>query len=123
MFFKDHRKTAPFVVGNDGLDMKTGDRTEDGSFEDFTGIQKGAMLWYYNSLTYGTEKLFGPLHKIIVRRDTASCQLRLEARVDPGDQTTEFIPFEVTSTAIFSVFYLLSGINLHVLISTISTRF
>ena len=42
---------------------------------------------------------------------TPSCQLRLKARVDLGDQTAEFIPFEVISIAILTYFYLLLGIN------------
>jgi hypothetical protein len=35
---------------------------------------------------------------------TPPCQLQLKARVDLGDQTAEFIPFEVIRTAIFNVF-------------------
>ena len=35
---------------------------------------------------------------------TPSCQLRLKTRVDLGDQTAEFIPFEVISTAILTYF-------------------
>ena len=54
---------------------------------------------------------------------TPSCQLRLKARVDLGDQTAEFIPFEVISTAILTYFYLLLGTNVRILVSAINTRF
>ena len=54
---------------------------------------------------------------------TPSCQLRLKARVDLGDQTAEFIPFEVISTAILTYFYLLLGTNVRILVSVIDTRF
>jgi hypothetical protein len=47
----------------------------------------------------------------------------LKARVDLGDQTVEFIPFEVIRTAISTYFYLFLGINLRILISVINTRF
>ena len=47
----------------------------------------------------------------------------LKAHVDLGDQTAEFIPFEVTRTAILTVFYLFLGINIRILISVINTRF
>ena len=57
------------------------------------------------------------------RRTTPSCQLRLKARVDLGDQTAEFIPFEVISTAILMYFYLLSGTNARISVSAINTRF
>ena len=36
--------------------------------------------------------------------------IRFKARVDLGDQTTEFIPFEVLRTAILTYFYLFYGI-------------
>jgi hypothetical protein len=54
---------------------------------------------------------------------TPSCQLRLKARVDLGDQTAEFILFEVISTAILTYFYLLLGTNVRILVSAINTRF
>ena len=47
---------------------------------------------------------------------TPPWRIRLKARVDLGDQTAEFIPFEVIRTAIL-------GINLRILISVINTRF
>jgi len=37
---------------------------------------------------------------------TPSWRIRLKARVDLGDQTTEFMPFEVICTAILTYFYL-----------------
>ena len=54
---------------------------------------------------------------------TLSCQLRLKARVDLGDQTAEFIPFQVISTAILTDFYPLLGINVRILVSVINIRF
>ena len=50
-------------------------------------------------------------------------RIRLKARVDLGDQTAEFIPFKVISTAILTYFYLLLGINVCILVSVINTRF
>jgi len=47
----------------------------------------------------------------------------LKARVDLGDQTVEFIPFEVISTAISMYFYPLLGTNVRILVSVINTRF
>jgi hypothetical protein len=47
----------------------------------------------------------------------------LKARVDLGDQTVEFIPFEVIRTAISTYFYLFLGINLRISISVINMRF
>ena len=47
----------------------------------------------------------------------------MKARVDLGDQTAEFIPFEVISTTILTYFYLLSGTNVRILVSVINTRF
>ena len=47
----------------------------------------------------------------------------MKARVDLGDQTAEFIPFEVIRTAILTYFYLLLGINLRILVSVINTPF
>jgi hypothetical protein len=47
----------------------------------------------------------------------------LKARVDLGDQTAEFIPFEVISTAILMYFYLLLGADVRILVSVINTRF
>ena len=44
-------------------------------------------------------------------------------RVDLGDQTAEFIPFEVISTAILTYFNLLLGTNVRILVSVINTRF
>jgi len=41
----------------------------------------------------------------------------LKARVDLGDQTAQFIPFEVISTAILTYFYLLLGTNVCILVS------
>jgi hypothetical protein len=54
---------------------------------------------------------------------TPSCQLRLKARVNLGDQTAEFIPFEVISTAILTYFYPFLGTNVRILVSVINTRF
>ena len=54
---------------------------------------------------------------------TPSCQPRLKARVDLGDQTAEFIPFEVISTATLTYFYLLLGTNVRILVSVINTCF
>jgi len=59
----------------------------------------------------------------INRRCTPSRRIRLKARVDLGDQTAEFIPFEVISTAILTYFYLLLGTNVCILVSVINTRF
>ena len=64
-----------------------------------------------------------PLPLLTCRRTTPSCQLRLKARVDLGDQTAEFIPFEVISTAILTYFYLLLGTNVRILVSAINTHF
>ena len=50
---------------------------------------------------------------------TPSCQLRLKARVNLGDQTAEFIPFEVISTAILTYFYLLLGTNVRILVGVL----
>jgi hypothetical protein len=52
---------------------------------------------------------------------TPSCQPRLKARVDLGDQTAEFIPFEVISTAILTYFHLTLGTNVRILVSALST--
>ena len=49
--------------------------------------------------------------------------IRLKACVDLGDQTAEFIPFEVISTAILTYFYLLLDTNVRILVSVINTRF
>ena len=54
---------------------------------------------------------------------TPSRRIRLKACVDLGDQTAEFIPFEVISTAILTYFYLLLGIYVRILVSVINTRF
>jgi len=54
---------------------------------------------------------------------TPSCQLRLKARVDLGDQTAEFILFGVISTAILTYFYRLLGTNVRISVSVINTRF
>ena len=54
---------------------------------------------------------------------TPSRRIRLKARVDLGDQTAQFIPFEVISTAILTYFYLLLGTNVCILVSVINTRF
>ena len=54
---------------------------------------------------------------------TSPWRIRLKARVDLGDRTAEFVPFEVIRTAISTFFYLFLGINLHILISVINTRF
>jgi len=42
---------------------------------------------------------------------TPPWRIRLKARVDIGDQTTEFIPFEAIRMAISTYFYLFLGIN------------
>jgi hypothetical protein len=39
-------------------------------------------------------------------KSTPPWRIRLKARVDLGDQTAEFIPFEVIRTAILTYFYL-----------------
>jgi hypothetical protein len=46
-----------------------------------------------------------------------------KARVDLGDHTAEFIPFEVISTTIITYFYLLLGKNVRILASVINMRF
>ena len=45
---------------------------------------------------------------------TPSQRILLKARVDLGDRTAEFIPFEVISTAILTYFYLLLGTNVRI---------
>ena len=52
-----------------------------------------------------------------------SRRIPLEAHVDLSDQTAEFIPSEVISTAILMYFYLLLGTNVRILVSVINTRF
>ena len=47
----------------------------------------------------------------------------MKARVNLGDQTAEFIPFEVIRTAISMYFYLFLGIDLRISISVINMRF
>ena len=54
---------------------------------------------------------------------TPPWRIRLKACVDLGDQTAEFVLFEVIRTAILTYFYLFLGINLRILISVINTRF
>ena len=56
-------------------------------------------------------------------RCTPSRRIRLKARVDLGDQTAEFIPFEVIITAILTYFYLLLSTNVRIVVSVINTRF
>jgi hypothetical protein len=54
---------------------------------------------------------------------TPSRRTWLKARVDLGDQTAEFIPFKVISTAILTLFCLLLGADVRILVSVINTRF
>ena len=54
---------------------------------------------------------------------TPPWRIRLKARVGLGDQTAEFILFEVIRTTISTYFYLFLGINLRILISVMNTRF
>ena len=58
----------------------------------------------------------------VKRRCTLSWHIRLKAHVDLGDQTAEFIPFGVISTAVLAYFYLVLGTNLRIF-SVINTRF
>ena len=62
-----------------------------------------------------------------MKRTTSSStpprRIRLKACVDRGDQTAEFIPFEVISTAILTYFYLLLDTNIRILVSLINMRF
>ena len=70
------------------------------------------------SLSYAAPQPSKPL-----RSCTPSRRIRLKARIGLGDQTVEFIPFEVISTAILTYFYLLLGTNVRILVSVINTRF
>ena len=56
------------------------------------------------------------------RRCTPSWRIRLKARVDLGDQTAEFIPFGVISTAILAYFTLF-WVQIYAYFSVINTRF
>jgi hypothetical protein len=47
----------------------------------------------------------------------------LKARVDLGDQTAEFIPFEVINTATLTYFYLPLGTHVRILVSVINNAF
>ena len=63
------------------------------------------------------------ISNVVISAPTPSRRIRLKARVDLGDQTAEFMPFEVIRTAILTYFYLLLGTNVRILVSVINTRF
>jgi len=87
---------------------------------------KGRYRWWKSIILIGFRRTTpdGPtkMKTLAGYHRTPPC-IRLKTRVDLGDQTAEFIPFEVIRTAIFTYFYLFLDINLRILISVIKTRF
>ena len=75
--------------------------------------------------SHGAKNVFAliMISNVVISAPTPFRRIRWKARVDLGDQTAEFIPFEVMRTAILTYFYLLLGTNVRILVSVINTRF
>ena len=81
---------------------------------------RGLLVYFLRRLRTPVQR---PALHLKIPITTPSWRIRLKARVDLSDQTAEFIPFGVISTAILTFFYLVLGTNLCILISVINTRF